>query len=81
MKKLKISLFSGRGMAVVNTLFFLSLALRNTGVIFAAYSVWIVYLAFGIKFTGSRSVKIIHAVLIAFAAVMIAVNLFFLLRG
>ncbi len=79
MKKLKTSLFSGCGMAVVNTLFFLSLALRNSGVIFAAYAIWIVYLAFGIKYTDSRAVKIIHAVLIAFAAVMIAVNLF--LRG
>jgi hypothetical protein len=40
-----------------------------------------VYLAFGIKYTDSRTVKIIHAVLIAFASVMIAVNMFFLLRG
>ena len=74
MEKLKSVLYSGRGMAIVDALFFLSLLLRSSGVIFAAYAVWIVYLAFGVKFSDSRAVKLTNSALMAFAAAMIIVN-------
>ena len=81
MEKLKSALYSGRGMAIVDALFFLSLLLRRSGVIFAAYAVWIVYLAFGVKFTDSRAVKLTNAALMAVAATMIVVNAAFSVKG
>ena len=81
MKTLKSVLYSGRGMAIVDALFFLSLLLRRSGVILIAYAVWIIYLALGVKLSDSRAVKLTNAALIAFAAVMIVVNAVFLVKA
>ncbi|HIV13468.1 MAG TPA: hypothetical protein IAA63_10070 [Candidatus Pullilachnospira stercoravium] len=67
-------------MTAVNALFLLSLLLRDSGVIFIAYLVWIAYLALGIKNTSSKGIRIINSVLIAFAMLMVLVNLYLLLR-
>jgi D-alanyl-lipoteichoic acid acyltransferase DltB (MBOAT superfamily) len=76
--KLKTLLTSDEGMKVVNLLFLLSLLIQNRGIIFIAYIVWIAYLVYCIKRTSSKSVKSIYGILIVFAAVMIAFNLYFL---
>jgi hypothetical protein len=76
--KLKTLLTSDEGMKVVNLLFLLSALLRNRGIIFISYIVWIAYLVYCIKRTSSKSVKSIYGILIVFAAVMIAFNLYFL---
>ena len=67
--------FSDRGMKVVNTIFFLSVFIRNQGLILAAYFAWIAYLAAGMKNTSSRAVKAVYSVFVFYAAVIIAVNL------
>lgn len=74
MQKVKEILFSDKGMIIVNILFLVSLLVRNSGIIFIAYFVWITYLAFGIKNTSSKAVKIINSAFIIFAATMIIVN-------
>jgi hypothetical protein len=76
--KLKALLTSDEGMKMVNLLFLLSALSRNRGIIFIAYIIWIVYLVYCIKRTSSKSGRIIYGILIAFAAVMIAFNLYFL---
>lgn len=80
MKNIRKNLFSEKGMTAVNALFLLSLLLRDSGVIFIAYLVWIAYLALGIKNTSSKGIRIINSVLIAFAMLMVLVNLYLLLR-
>lgn len=80
MKKIKDILFSKKGMKIVNILFLLSMLIRNSGIIFIAYLVWIAYLAFGIKNTPSKAVKITNSVFIIFAATMIIANICFLLN-
>ena len=80
MKNVRKNLFSEKGMTEENALFLLSLLLRDSGVIFIAYLVWIAYLALGIKNTSSKGIRIINSVLIAFAMLMVLVNLYLLLR-
>lgn len=80
MKNVRKNLFSEKGMTAVNAWFLLSLLLRDSGIIFIAYLVWIVYLALGIKNTSSKGIRIINSVLIAFAMLMVLVNLYLLLR-
>lgn len=80
MKQFKEVFFSKNGMKLVNLLFLLSLFIRNSGIIFVAYFVWIAYLTFGIKMTKVKSVKIINSIFILFAASMIIVNMFLLLK-
>jgi hypothetical protein len=77
-KKLKTLLTSDEGMKVVNVLFLLPLLIPNRGIILIAYIVWIAYLVYCIKRTSSKSVRIINGVFIVFAAVMIALNVYFL---
>ena len=79
--KIKEVLLSDTGMKIVNVLFLAALLARNTGFILVAYSVWILYLMVGIRYAESQATKIIHTVCIAFAACMIAVNLFFLFNS
>lgn len=76
MKRLKSILLSDKGMKLVNLLFFLALLLRNSPVVFIAYLLWIVYLVFCIRNTPSKGVKTAYKILIAFAAVMILLNLY-----
>lgn len=78
--KLKEILFSEKGMKTVNALFFLSALFYRSRIILAAYAVWIVYLAFGIRHAENRGSRTVYAVLLVFAAVMAGLNLFFLLR-
>ena len=80
MKNVRKNLFSEKGMTAVNALSLLSLLLRDSGIIFIAYLVWIAYLALGIKNTSSKGIRIINSVLIAFAMLMVLVNLYLLLR-
>lgn len=74
-------LFSEKGMKIVNTLFFLSMLLYRSGFIFIAYAAWIVYLSFCIKKSESKGSKTIYSVFIGLAAVMICLNLYFLISG
>ena len=53
MKKLKKCLLSENGMRLVNTAFFLAVFIRRSGVIIAAYLLWMAYLYFVIKSTSS----------------------------
>lgn len=80
MEKIKQILFSERGMQIVNLLFFLSLVLRNSGVIFVFYGCWILYLTGCLRRSPSRAMRAIYRLLIAFAAVMILLNGYFLVR-
>lgn len=79
--KIKETLFSGKGMKAVNAAFFLSTLFYRSGFIFIAYAAWIVYLSFGIKYSGSEGSKAVRSVFIGIAIVMICLNLFFMLRG
>jgi hypothetical protein len=78
--KLKTLLTSDEGMKVVNLLFLLSALIRNRGIIFISYIMWIAYLVYCIKRTCSKSVRSIYGIFIVFAAVMIALNLYFMMR-
>ena len=77
MKEIKSILMSENGMKIVNALFLLSILIRNRGIIFALYSCWIIYLVYCIRNTKSKAMQISWAMLIAFAAVMICVNIYF----
>ena len=74
-------MFSEKGMKAVNALFLLAALLRNSGIIFAAYIMWIVYLSVGIKMTSSKAVKVINSIFILFAALMVLVNACFLVMA
>lgn len=79
--KIKALLDSERGMTLVNTLFVLSLFIRNRGISFIAYIVWIGCLVYFIKKTPSKAVKVVNGIFILFAAAMIGANLYFLIRN
>lgn len=81
MKKLKEILFSEKGMKIINTLFFLSVLFYRSGLLFIAYIAWIAYPVFCINHTNENGSKIIYAAFIGIAAVMLCLNLYFLLRG
>ena len=81
MKKLKEALFSEDGMRIVNGLFILSLVFARSGLIFIAHLIWIIYLVFCMKNSDSKASRIIYGALIGFASVLIAVNLYFLIKG
>lgn len=81
MKKMKNILCSEKGMKIVNTLFFLSVIFYRSGLLFIAYIAWIAYLIFCIKNTNVKGSKGIYFFFIGIAAVMICLNLYFLLRG
>ncbi|MDD3367622.1 MAG: hypothetical protein PHP50_01870 [Lachnospiraceae bacterium] len=73
-EKIKEIFFSDKGMKIVNILFILSLFVQNSGLIFIAYLIWIVYLVFGMKHTQSKIIKISNFIFIIFAAIMIMAN-------
>lgn len=81
MKKIKGRLFSEDGMKLVNALFFISLLFYRSGLMFAAYLAWIIYLSFCIKHAESKGRKVIYSVFIGVATIMIGINLYFRLRG
>ena len=79
--KLKEALFSENGMKIVNALFLLSAIFYGSRLVILAHIAWIVYLAFCIKHTESKGIKIVYGLFIGIASVMICLNLYFLLRG
>ena len=81
MKKMKDILCSENGMKIVNALFLLSMIFYKSGLLFIAYIVWIAYLVFCVKHADSKGSKIAYSVFIGIAAIMICLNLYFLLRG
>ena len=81
MDKVRSALFSEKGMKAVNFLFFLALLLPNRGIIFAAYAVWIVYLAYCVRYAPSKGAQWVYKALIAFAGLMICLNLYFMVRA
>ena len=81
MKKMKGIICSENGMKIVNALFLLSMIFYKSGLLFIAYIVWIVYLVFCVKHADSKGSKIAYSVFIGIAAIMICLNLYFLLRG
>ena len=81
MKNVRKNLFSEKGMTAVNALFLLSLLLRDSGVIFIAYLVWIAYLALCMRHTQAKGGRIVYSALMGLAAIMVCLNLYFLLRG
>jgi hypothetical protein len=74
MVKIKNALFSEQGMKIVNTLFLLSLLIRNSGIILIAYIVWTAYLIYGIRTTLSKTIKAVYFAFSMFAAAMIVIN-------
>ena len=79
--KLKETLFSENGMKIVNALFLLSAFFYRSRLVVIAHIAWIAYLAFCIKHTESKGIKIVYGLFIGIASVMICLNLYFLLRG
>lgn len=74
MEKFKQLLFSENGIKIVNMLFFLAFLV-------VAYLVWILFLAFCIKKAASRTSRIIYGYFIAFAVVMVVLNVVPVLLG
>ena len=80
MEKIMKVLTSESGMKVVNILFLLSVLIRNSGIIMIAYLCWIFYLVFCIKKAPDKMAKVIYKVFIAFASIMLLINLYFYLK-
>lgn len=80
MDKIKKVFDSAKAMNVVNLLFVLAVLIRNHGIVLIAYLGWIAYLVYSFKRTSSMAVRIANGIFIAFAGVMIAVNLYFMMR-
>ena len=74
MEKFKQLLFSENGIKIVNMLFFLAFLAHNLVFLVVAYLVWILFLAFCIKKVASRTSRIIYGCFIAFAVVMVVLN-------
>lgn len=74
MKRFEELLFSDKGRAFINILFFLSLLLKKSGLIFAACAVWIVYLLLCIRRTDAKANRIVYMIMIGIAVVVIGVN-------
>ncbi|MBR6950580.1 MAG: hypothetical protein IKH56_02470 [Oscillospiraceae bacterium] len=81
MRKILDVISSDNGMKVVNVLFFLAAVFSRSWLAFAACGAWILWLAFCIRRTESRTVRTVYAVLIGIAAIAIGLNLYFLLRS
>lgn len=82
MKKIREILISENGMKIVNLLFFLSAVIRNRGIIFAAYIIWIIYLVYCIKHVKTKPERIVYTVFLIYAVIMILINGYFLIfRG
>ena len=79
MQKIRKSLFSEKGMKIVNTLFLLAAIFYRSGLLFIAYFAWIVYLFFCIKQEESKGSRIVYSVFIGISIIMVCINLYFLL--
>ena len=80
MENFKQLLFSENGIKIVNMLFLAFLA-HNLVFLVVAYLVWILFLAFCIKKAASRTSRIIYGCFIAFAVVMVVLNVVPVLLG
>lgn len=78
--KIKAVLYSEKGMTIVNLLFILSILIRNRGIIFFAYTMWIIYLICSIKITTSKTVRVVNGLFITFAVIMIVLNLYLMIK-
>ena len=65
----------------LNMLFFLAFLAHNLVFLVVAYLVWILFLAFCIKKAASRTSRIIYGCFIAFAVVMVVLNVVPVLLG
>ena len=81
MEKFKQLLFSENGIKIVNMLFFLAFLARNLVFLVVAYLVWIIFLAFCIKKAAHQASSIIYGCFIAFAVIMIVLNVVPVLLG
>ena len=81
MEKFKQLLFSENGIKIVNMLFFLAFLARSLVFLVVAYLVWIIFLAFCIKKAAHRASRIIYSCFIAFAVIMIVLNVVPILLG
>lgn len=81
MEKFKQLLFSENGIKIVNMLFFLAFLAHNLVFLVVAYLVWILFLAFCIKKAASRTSRIIYGCFIAFAVVVVVLNVVPVLLG
>ena len=73
---MKELLFSESGMKIVNALFLLSAIFYKSRLVILAHIAWIVYLAFCIKHTESKGVRIVYSLFIGIASAMICLNLY-----
>ena len=69
MKKIKEIFLSEKGMEIINSLFFLSIAFYSRG-LFIVYIAWIAYLVFCIKHTNSKGRKVAYFSTIVFVVVL-----------
>lgn len=76
MQKIKNYLCSEKGMRFINVLFALSLLIRRSGIGLIAYLCWGVYLLYCIRCTEQKTMKIMYSILLAFAAVVIGLNIY-----
>ena len=81
MERLKAILLSPAGMKIVNVLFFLTVLIRNNGLIIVAHLVWVLYLVVIIKNTADKTLKTVYRVMVIYAVVIIAANGYFLIHG
>lgn len=79
MQKIKNYLCSEKGMRFINVLFALSLLIRRSGIGLIAYLCWGVYLLYCIRCTEQKTMKIMYSILLAFAAAVIGLNIYFYL--
>ena len=79
MQKIKTFLRSEKGMRFINVLFALSLLIRRSGFGLIAYLCWGVYLLYCIRCTEQKTMKIMYSILLAFAAAVIGLNIYFYL--
>ena len=77
MQKIKNYLCSEKGMRFINVLFALSLLIRRSGIGLIAYLCWGVYLLYCIRCTEQKTMKIMYSILLAFAAAVIGLNIYF----
>lgn len=75
-KSIKEVLFSDRGMKIVNVLFWLTFLSHVPGVEMIAGLAWAAYLAYGIKISSSKFVKIMLSAFMVLAMLSIALGIY-----
>ena len=75
-KSIKEVLFSGQGMKIVNTLFGVTILSGIPGVVIVANLAWVAYLAYGIKISSSKFVKIMLCAFMLLALLSVATGVY-----